>query len=266
MGWVGELGVNKEKPWEGRDEHRKTPTPRGMGQMWEAPVKHELQKVIETKLIQPASLSHYCDDMASLTELNEPSVLHTIRSRYCRKLIHVCHSQLCLQLSIITHALHASDLLWPLLCGGQPVDKRAQTLLPRHDPALPLAEEAGQWWKRGPFRAASTHICGGAASIRWCGGVHSTQQHCYWWEVRAGDTHNVSPILLWQSARATSQFQRRERCGQDGEHEEDHRVPHLCRLSSRRDWRRDWEERAGRGDTQRRCCLGGVLQREDGAQ
>ena len=62
------------------------------------------------------------EDMAELACLNEASVLHNLRSRYYSGLIYVSNSMFVMPCYSF---IHYSDILWPVLCGGQPLQVAA---------------------------------------------------------------------------------------------------------------------------------------------
>ena len=62
------------------------------------------------------------EDMAELACLNEASVLHNLRSRYYSGLIYVSDDFL---FAMLCYSLLHSDILWPVLCGGQPLQVAA---------------------------------------------------------------------------------------------------------------------------------------------
>ncbi|CAD5218881.1 unnamed protein product [Bursaphelenchus okinawaensis] len=57
------------------------------------------QKKIEKCTVHRTSVSHYCADMCTLTELNEACALHTIRSRYEQQIIHTYSGLFCVVLN-----------------------------------------------------------------------------------------------------------------------------------------------------------------------
>ena len=59
------------------------------------------------------------EDMAELACLNEASVLHNLRTRYYSGLIYV--SKFSVQKYLVTHLHTHSDILWSILCGGEPI-------------------------------------------------------------------------------------------------------------------------------------------------
>lgn len=59
------------------------------------------------------------EDMAELACLNEASVLHNLRTRYYSGLIYV--SKFPVQKYLVTHLHTHSDILWSILCGGEPI-------------------------------------------------------------------------------------------------------------------------------------------------
>uniref|UniRef100_A0AC35EUY4 Myosin motor domain-containing protein n=1 Tax=Panagrolaimus sp. PS1159 TaxID=55785 RepID=A0AC35EUY4_9BILA len=87
------------------------------------------KRTVLKKNTQATSLSHFCSDMCNLTELNEASVLHTIRQRYDEKLIHTYSGLFCV---VINPWTNIPTLYSPQMIKYYSEQSKIQQIMPPH--------------------------------------------------------------------------------------------------------------------------------------
>uniref|UniRef100_A0AC35GY72 Myosin motor domain-containing protein n=1 Tax=Panagrolaimus sp. PS1159 TaxID=55785 RepID=A0AC35GY72_9BILA len=87
------------------------------------------KRTVLKKNTQATSLSHFCSDMCNLTELNEASVLHTIRQRYDEKLIHTYSGLFCV---VVNPWTNIPTLYSPQMIKYYSEQSKIQQIMPPH--------------------------------------------------------------------------------------------------------------------------------------
>uniref|UniRef100_A0A7E4ZUB9 Myosin motor domain-containing protein n=1 Tax=Panagrellus redivivus TaxID=6233 RepID=A0A7E4ZUB9_PANRE len=87
------------------------------------------KKTLLKSATHATSMSHFCSDMCNLTELNEPSVLHTLRRRYDEHLIHTYSGLFC----VVVNPWKVMPLLYsPAMIKYYSEQSKVQQVMPPH--------------------------------------------------------------------------------------------------------------------------------------